>query len=194
MAVKALIMRIFTSIAVSDFNTLLSIATPFSVKAKGIYFIFCPRPAFKVAICDLEHSSLESSNMKSSGNLLILRLTCSFRRFVSTPYNRARSLSIITCWPRITCIRFSIGINAELLPLPTGPETFAFFDSSIMDAFTPANLRKTFRPVRSAGQGFDDGDGLGLVLGGGADFGKADCAALVDDDGKGKALFPYKGH
>ena len=48
--------------------------------------------------------------------------------------------------------------------------------------------------MRSAGQGFDDGDGLGLVLGGGADFGKADCAALVDHDGEGKALFSYKSH
>lgn len=48
--------------------------------------------------------------------------------------------------------------------------------------------------MRSAGQGFDDGDGLGLVLGGGADFGKADYAALVDDDGKGKALLTDQRH
>ena len=63
-----------------------------------------------------------------------------------------------------------------------------------MDSFTLENLRKIFGSVRSAGQGFDDGDGLGLVLGGGADFGKADCAALVDDDGKGEALIADKRH
>lgn len=49
-------------------------------------------------------------------------------------------------------------------------------------------FNKNFGSVRSAGQGFDDGDGLGLVLGGGADFGKADYAALVDDYGKREAL------
>lgn len=72
--------------------------------------------------------------------------------------------------------------------------------SRIMDVMSAQCLRcknctSNYRsPGRSAGQGFDDGDSLGLVLGGGADFGKADCAALVDDDGKRKALFSYKGH
>jgi len=42
------------SIAVFEFKTLLSIATPNSVNAKGAYFILKPLPLFKVAICVLE--------------------------------------------------------------------------------------------------------------------------------------------
>jgi hypothetical protein len=45
---NARMMAIFTSIAISEFNTEESIATPCSVKAKGKYFESCPR--FKVAI------------------------------------------------------------------------------------------------------------------------------------------------
>ena len=48
------IMSLFTSIALSDSNTLLSMATPNSVKANGAYLILAPRPLFKVANCDLE--------------------------------------------------------------------------------------------------------------------------------------------
>jgi hypothetical protein len=45
---------LFISIAVSEFNTLLSMATPSSVNAKGKYFMLLPLPLFKVTICDLE--------------------------------------------------------------------------------------------------------------------------------------------
>ena len=69
--------------------------------------------SFKVANCDLEDSasSRVSWNIKSSGKRSILRFTCSFRRFVSTPYNRAKSRSSITCLPRITWMRFSMFSN-----------------------------------------------------------------------------------
>ena len=79
---------------------------------------------FMLAICDLKtlpstdviencdeisfHSSFESWNIKSSGKRSILRFTCSFRRKVSTPYNRAKSRSRITCLPRMVRIRLSI--------------------------------------------------------------------------------------
>ena len=65
---------------------------------------------FEVAICDLKHSSIVSWNMKSSGKRSMLRLTCSFSRLVSTPYNSARSRSIITCLPLSVRMRFSMGI------------------------------------------------------------------------------------
>ena len=66
--------------------------------------------AFKVANCDLESSasSLVSWNIKSAGKRSMLRLTCSLRRLVSTPYNLAKSRSRITCLPRMTWMRFSI--------------------------------------------------------------------------------------
>jgi len=47
----------FTCIAVSLFNTLASIATPCSVKAKGKYLLCSPLfKFFKDAICDLKES------------------------------------------------------------------------------------------------------------------------------------------
>src|SRR5258705_8752153 len=46
--------------------------------------------------------------MKSTGKRSTFRLTCSTRRFVSTPYRSARSSSSITCRPRTTRMRFSI--------------------------------------------------------------------------------------
>lgn len=49
----------------------------------------------------LSNSSGSSSNIKSDGNLLMFALTALFKYFVSTPYKRAKSLSIIICWPRI---------------------------------------------------------------------------------------------
>jgi hypothetical protein len=46
--------------------------------------------------------------MKSSGKRSGLRLTCSFRRFVGTPYNSAGSASSMTFWPRTSRIRWVI--------------------------------------------------------------------------------------
>jgi hypothetical protein len=63
--------------ALSLFRTLDNIKTPCSVNAKGKYFKLDPLPFFKVTNCDLEksYSTLESSNIKSSGNLVIFLLT-----------------------------------------------------------------------------------------------------------------------
>jgi hypothetical protein len=87
----------FTCTAFLLFKTLESIATPCSVNAKGAYLL---PPLFEVAICVLKdepmfevlklnlkvsHSSLESSNIKSSEKLPRLRLTDSFSRLVSVP-------------------------------------------------------------------------------------------------------------
>ena len=49
-------------------------------------------------ICDRKtiHSSFVSWNMKSSGKRLTLRLTCSLRRLVVTPYSIAKSESNVT--------------------------------------------------------------------------------------------------
>src|SRR5690349_19005718 len=46
--------------------------------------------------------------MKSAGKRSMFRLTCSTKRFVSTPYRSARSSSSMTCRPRTTRMRFSI--------------------------------------------------------------------------------------
>src|SRR3989442_1690377 len=106
------------------FSTLANITAPCSVKTKGAYLMFWPR--FKVAICDLEAntspaSARESWNMKCSGKRSRLRFTCSFNRFVVTPYRTARSRSSITRWPRTTkmeCSIRSIGMGeVEAIPL-----------------------------------------------------------------------------
>jgi hypothetical protein len=57
---------------------------------------------FEVAICDFKRvaSARPSRNMKSFGKRSRLRLTASFKRFVLTPYRRARSASSITRTPR----------------------------------------------------------------------------------------------
>ena len=114
-AVKALMILMFTAIAVLLLNTLLSIAIPFSVNANGNLRV---PPQLDVAICDFnsagdrdEYSSCVSWNIKSSGKRSMLRFTCSFMRLVSTPYNKARSLSIITCCPRNVKILSSIVVN-----------------------------------------------------------------------------------
>lgn len=80
-----LMIWIFTWIALSLFNTLDNISTPCSVNARGEYLL-PPLSFFEVAICDLKnsHSSSDSWNIKSSGNLSIFRFTCSFSRLVST--------------------------------------------------------------------------------------------------------------
>src|ERR1051326_8159451 len=77
--------------------SLESIATPCSVNARGGYRR-PPCAKLEVAICDLKFSasSLVSRNMKSSGKRFLFRETCSLRRLVGTPYNSARSASIIT--------------------------------------------------------------------------------------------------
>ena len=46
---------LFISIAVSELSTLLSMATPSSVKAKGMYLKLLPLPFFKITICDFEN-------------------------------------------------------------------------------------------------------------------------------------------
>src|ERR1051326_215556 len=87
--------------------SLESIATPYSVNARGGYRR-PPCAKLEVAICDLKlnleiancdlkfsASSLVSRNMKSSGKRFLFRETCSLR-LVGTPYNSARSASIIT--------------------------------------------------------------------------------------------------
>ena len=102
---KARMMPIFACMAVSLFNTDDSIATPSSVKAKGLYLAFVPRlDLFKVTNCDLEESrALYSSNsstiMKSSGKRSMLRRTDCLRDLVSIPYNLAKSESSITFFP-----------------------------------------------------------------------------------------------
>ena len=108
MATNARIIRIFTSTAIPDFNTLLNIAMPPSVKAYGRYLV--PPLPFEVAICDLKllSSSRVSSNMKSSGKRSIFLLTCSLRRLVSTPYSIAKSVSSITCFSLMNLISDSI--------------------------------------------------------------------------------------
>jgi hypothetical protein len=74
-------------------STLESIATPCSVKARGRYRL---PPQLEVTNCDLKleapHWSLKFSNssgvswnMKSSGNLSMLRLTAWLKTFVGTP-------------------------------------------------------------------------------------------------------------
>lgn len=71
-------------------------ATPCSVKAKGMYRV--PPLLFEVTNCDLKlsNSSGVSSNMKSEGKRLRFRLTACFNTFVSVPYKLARSKSNIT--------------------------------------------------------------------------------------------------
>ena len=54
MATNARMIRMFTSMAVGERRTLLNMAIPLSVKAKGRYFMFDPRPLFMVTNCDLE--------------------------------------------------------------------------------------------------------------------------------------------
>jgi hypothetical protein len=63
-----------------------------------------------VTICDfqLSNSSEVSWNINCSGNLFALRFTVWFRTLVWTLYNRAKSLSNITCLPRMMNIRDSI--------------------------------------------------------------------------------------
>ncbi len=99
--VNTLIILISTSIAILLFKTLDNIATTCSVKAKGIYLV---PPQLEVPNWLLKFSnSLDvSSNIKSLGNLSILRFTCLFNYFVSTAYISARSLSTITFSPLIT--------------------------------------------------------------------------------------------
>ena len=101
-AENARMIRIFTSIAVLDLKTPLSIAMPFSVKTYGRYFTFDPRPSFKVPNWHLEHSSFESWNMKSAGKRSILRFTWRLSCLTSTPYKTAKSRSSMTCTSRTT--------------------------------------------------------------------------------------------
>ena len=96
-----------------------------------------------IANCDFQfsNSSLFNWNIKSSGKRSILRFTCSLRRPVSTPYNRAKSRSSITCLPRITWMRFSMFSNGWI----DADSTFAIsFFLAILWSITGRKLR----PVR----------------------------------------------
>src|SRR2546421_9495841 len=53
--------------------------------------------------------------MKSEGNRVMLRRTCSFSRFVETPYKSARSRSSITLSPRIARMRRSTRCASALV-------------------------------------------------------------------------------
>lgn len=99
---KVLMISTLTRMARSLFKTLESMATPCSVNAYGGLLMPILALGLDVAICDIQFavSSLLSRNMKSAGNLFRLRLTCSLRRPVETPYILARSRSSITLWPR----------------------------------------------------------------------------------------------
>lgn len=77
--------RMLISMAAGERRTPLNMATPFSVKAWGMYFRCCPRPPFMVPIWHLRHSSRESWNMKSGGKRSMFRLTCRFSCLASTP-------------------------------------------------------------------------------------------------------------
>ena len=115
--------------------------TTCSVKTLGRYLMLWPRPLFKVAICDLERfgalgpamkmswiSASFNGNMKFAGKRILLRFTCSFNRFVGTPYNSARSRSSITCTPRIVRIR-------DLIESSSKVGTTAFSSLSIIHPF-----------------------------------------------------------
>ena len=64
--------------------------------------------------------------MKSSGKRSMLRCTCWFRRFVSTPYSRAKSRSSMTCLPRMTWMRSSICSNGCKTPVSTFAMSLCF--------------------------------------------------------------------
>ena len=109
---------LFISMAVGELRTLLSIATPNSVKAKGAYFMLDPLPLFKITICDLEISSLVSSNMKSSPSKRAeLRLTACLSTLVSILYSSARSKSNITFCPLISYILLCIICKLAIITL-----------------------------------------------------------------------------
>ena len=106
-ATNAFMMRILMSTAVSLWSTADNIATPCSVKAYGQKEL-----CFKVL--NLSQFATSSSvscwfnwKRKASGNLRELRLTCSFKRAVWTPYSSARSRSRMTCTSLIVRIRLS---------------------------------------------------------------------------------------
>ena len=94
---KARMMAILACMAVSLLSIEESIATPSSVKAKGAYLGYFPRPSSKVTNCDLIlifnklYSSRERVNIKSSGNLPRFLRTACFNALVSTPYSLAKS-------------------------------------------------------------------------------------------------------
>jgi hypothetical protein len=88
--VKIRMMRMFTWIARSLLSTLLSMAMPCSVKAKG-RTLEPPRSesinVFEVPIWYLKpaNSLAVSTNMKSGGKRSMFRCTCRLRCLVSTP-------------------------------------------------------------------------------------------------------------
>jgi len=87
-------------IARSLLRTLANFKTPCSVKTMGKYLV-PPLPFLEVTNCDLKavYSSLVNSNRKSTGNLLLLRLTASFNRFVSTPDHLFKAHRATPCSP-----------------------------------------------------------------------------------------------
>ena len=78
----------------------------------------CPRPDFfKVVFSDLKEcvSSLVNFKIYPVGNLSRFSFMASLTRFVSTPYIRATSLSIMTFCPLIEIIAFSMPEKAHTL-------------------------------------------------------------------------------
>ena len=90
---------------------------PCSVNANGRYLI--PPLLFEVLKLHLKvsHSVLDTSNMKSGGNLFMFDRTALLRYFVSVSYSSARSKSSITFSPLTSKIWFE------------------FFEVDIMDAY-----------------------------------------------------------
>lgn len=83
---KARMIMMFTATARALRSTLDNIATPSSLKARGLERR-PPFPRFEIANCDIKASasSALSRNAKSSGNRRKFLLTASFRRPVVTP-------------------------------------------------------------------------------------------------------------
>ena len=117
---KMSIILILTRIATLLRKITESITIPCPVKTNGS-FLRPPYPAssskLKVANYDFkfEYFSFVSWNRNLFGNLEILCFAASFNPFFSTWYSIAKSLSIITCWLRITYIILFISDSADSL-------------------------------------------------------------------------------
>ena len=161
MATNVLVIRMLAAMAVSLFRTLANIKMPCSVKAvigTAECFMDLNRSQFATSS---PISGLESGNMKLAGNLPAFRLTCSFSRFVSTPYNTAKSRSSMTCTPRIVKMR-------DRMPSSSGRAPGSV-----------AGTEATGNPASSAGMGAGvlEGAAERCVSGNGADMAFMDVRA-----------------
>ena len=84
----------------ADRNTVDAISAPCSVKAVGKTLECSMLLNWSQFATSSPHSFSLSRKTKSSGNRTAFRLTCSFNRFVLTPYNGAKCRSKITGKPR----------------------------------------------------------------------------------------------